>query len=275
MQRAIVLLTVTLLVSPLAAAVVDEDTLRGEMDTGSRSVNVGVDRGRAVVEYGRDNDSSADSLYVALDPRVGTLWVRSRDGGTTTPRAMTMRLEQLVEFADRDGDGRYTPAVDEAIRTYTPRDMQWQTLPVRNTGEGHALIGVGIFRDGGGKVAWAVETHGDYSAPDATKLTLSGLDVAFEVGGFTPSRPDAGLALVVSQRQQGVVAGLAQDAPFPWPDVVRINGVDQPASVGEGSGAHRAGATVLSMAMTADGPDKRGADSVAARAVACAMRFIC
>lgn len=267
---------------PLASSQSLGDDLADLLDIGSRRVNVGADGDTARVYVARENATGDDGILLSYNAPRGQIIINEQDQGERRAGALNLRLVELVEFRDTNGDGMFDPSVDTAVSSTPVRRMDWQTLPVTVFAGGHALQGKGQTDDGG-RLDVTLVARGPYAERDSTAVRLDDIELRF---GFEPPRTaanDTMFALLVDDQQRGAVAGLDPGAPFPWGTHARTaNGAPLALVAEEGraqGGGHRVMTYVSLSAGAVTGASDEDGDAARGPAfspmLACALKFEC
>ena len=165
------LLCAVLLLVPTCAAHLAFDRPSIQPGQAPRLVEMSVDGSAATVRLLDASDPLRNLVRHDVDPAKGLVRVEHREDPPRAEDAFVVRLDlvRLAEYKDLNTDGRYTPDVDTAIRSWRLATQPWTATPVQNATVGGAK---------GKAVSWGANASG---APhfDLT-AAVAGYDVTDE-----------------------------------------------------------------------------------------------
>lgn len=192
------------------------------LDIGSRQSSASAEGGVARVYVARENVSGEDGVFISYDPDRGRIVVNEREHRAARVDSLRMDLGPLVEYRDVDGDGVFTPQVDEFVRSWSMRQLEWTLAPIEVSRSGHVVFARGALPgEGGGVMGVELRSSGSYADPNGVEVNLSSLNLRFVLDPPERAQNGTAFALLVADEQRGAVAGIEPTGSFPWDRVVQ------------------------------------------------------
>lgn len=215
-----------------------------------RKVRVLVEGARAEIKLERATEGAEDEVKVVLDAAEASMKVEYETKNATerTETGLKVRLREVVEYADSDGDGAFDPGSDRVVARYDATSLRWSVshpTPVSNgAGKvGQRIVGTGLL-PGNGSVSFVMSVYGDFATVNGTSLRPSDVKIDILQDDFPYRENGTATALLFrtereskaqlrndgdDERLRGVQAvanGFA--AYFTWAGVASVDGVERP-----------------------------------------------
>ena len=255
----VLLLLLTAVLSPFALAQDGDDDAPGDDDRGraedalggSRKVRIDVEDQKATIKLEREEGGAEDEVKVVLDAPEASMKVEygTKNATAKTETELKVRLREVVEYADDDSDGAYTPGADRVVARHLPSQMRWTvtapTAVADASGKaGQRIVGTGVFPGGNGSVSFVLSVYGDFATVNGTSLRPSDVKIDVLLDGF-PYRENGTAAALLFKTEREAKAQLRNDgedrrmrgvqavsgtfaAYFTWADVAMVDGVEKP-----------------------------------------------
>lgn len=223
-----------------------DDALGGEQ----RKVRVIVEGSRAEIKLERETPGAEDEVKIVLDGQEASMKVEYETKNATgkTETELKVRLREVVEYADADGDGAYDPGADRVVARYNATSLRWTvsqpTLVSDGAGSvGQRIVGTGAL-PGNGTISFVLSVYGDFANVNGTSLRPTDVKIDVLQDGF-PYRENGTATALLFRTEREAKAELRNDgegerlrgvqavsngfaAYFTWADVAMVDGVEKP-----------------------------------------------